>query len=266
MRAFAINLMALIFTLNSTFLPVAQANPAMPSNLQQLVNVRNKLIEAQNDLNKYGYVSKTTLIGLSGVAVGLGAFAAGSGAFHMTTASYDTWVKIGNAGHGSGILIASGSSVLSSLAQQVKELLGTNVRSDLDSNTKNLISIMDSALASSELSPEQAQKILVLKKSFSNKSLKLSRNPWYIKTLNFVEGAVTLLGLLLVAMTVISGHPGGVVGAGFLLVPVSAITVLLRAADETYEIYTQKKFISDSIGYLDKLIEADKIKNVIIVP
>lgn len=263
MRTFAINLLTIVFTLNSTHLPVAHANQATPANVQQLVNIRNQLILAQNDLNKHGYVSKTTLIGLSAVAVGIGATVAGG-----SISSLRILDRVANAGQiqMGGLAIAGGSPVLASLVQQVKEFLGSNVRSDLNSSTKKLISITDSALLSRELSFEQTQNILVLRKKLSDTSESLSRNPWYMKTLNLVEGAITLLAVLGIGIFLLSGVGEGIAAVGFFLIPASAITVLLRAADEAYEIHTQKQLINKSIVYLDKLIEADQIKKIIILP
>lgn len=268
MQIFFSSFISIVFALNTIYLPVAKANQdksTIPAtiNTQQLITIKQHFLKAQQDLNDYGYVSKTTLVGLSGVAAGIGIFTAGSSAFLLTNESYDVFVKIGNAGHALGFGITSSSPVLTLLAHQVKELLGSNLRSDLNDSTKKLISIMDESLMSNELTPEQAQMIFALKNRLSNHSDTLSRNPWYIKMINIIDVGISLLSILTIGPIVWSGQPGALAPT-LLIVPASAITFLLRAVTEVNTIRKQIKLINESIEYIDTLIQGSR--NVMIIP
>jgi hypothetical protein len=263
MRKLILNFIVSVIAINSMFIQTAMADSEnQQASVASMIKIRDELVIADQQLEQMGYVSRTTLVGLAMTVAGIGIFATASKGLNSAKMTYDVVA----AGQKTGATIAASSSVLNSIIQQTKQLMGSDQRSDINFKTKNLITLLDTALLSRELSFSDQQKVIELRSKFVEKSQKLSKNPWYVQSLNFVEGAVTLISILAAATTLITGNPMGLAAAGIVMVPLSAVTNVLRALDEVHTMHSHRKFIKESIQFLNIAIEASQNKSILLTP
>jgi hypothetical protein len=233
---------------------------------KKLAIIRQHLATAIEDIESKGQLSNATKISLGLAATGLGIMAAGTVSLKLSKSAYDSFVKAGNTGHFGGGVVFGGSMVLGSLYQQAKDLLNRSIRSEFKKNSEDLISLIDRALLSQDLDYQTKQGLLELREKTEASIFHLGRAPWYVKTLNFVEHSISFVGLLSVGASLVSGHPAGIIGASFLMVPVASVTTLLRAVDEAHTIKSQKQALTKSLAYIDHLIKASEIGTVLFTP
>lgn len=211
--------------------------------VQPLLQVREHLAKAHRELETQGYLSNTTKVALT---VSL----AGAASFGVAAAV----PILGSAGAylaGGGVAVGSSGSVAGSLIQQTKELVGQSTRANINAQSQQLVQIIEQTLALPDLTIDQYRQLEKLRAQFQRQANNTTHNPWYIKTLNVVEGALTVVGILIVLCALIPGGESGILIGAFLLVPVSLAGNITRAVDEYQTVGVQKEEIRRAIEAID---------------
>ncbi|HWU42395.1 MAG TPA: hypothetical protein VN132_03120 [Bdellovibrio sp.] len=269
------SLLAIILTVNSLYIPGARAAGATTqvaaasvSGKDYLLKVREELVKAQDEVNKKGLVSTSTLVTLGVTIAGAAIFGvAGFTRLFNTvdSAGYSFASHLGNVVTGMGGAVGGAAPILNSLLKQAQNLLHFDVTADLDARSKKLVEVIDAALISQTLKPEQAQKLLELRKSLVERSEYLKNKPYYLKAVNFIDGTVTVVGVLLLAIA-LTGCPQALLADVAFMVPATIITNILRTIAEAYLIRDQRKAVAESIATIDSIINEAQGKDIILLP